>query len=201
MYVKVNDLPDIVRSKLNDVKYGRVDIEVQAREKVSPASGSGDGYQSFCIIINLSNNDVKHLTGSWGGANMFNPGNQVDLDTKSYDIPDGFVVITGSVGGSKPTYASISMNPNNIAKFLPEKTGLTERQATILYTYKGLNPRGRKDYWDRWDSDMKRAKPSEDELNELATMGLLKRSKNGATQITTDGRNAFENCDIKVKTY
>lgn len=201
MYTLVKDLPELVQRQLSAVGYGRKDIDVNASEKASAFSVGGAGLRGFCVIINLSNGDVKHMQGSWGGANMFNPTNQVDLDSKEYVIPDNVVVINGSSGNGKPANARLTVAPNNIAKYLPAKSELTERQATILYTYKCLTSAGRKDYWERpsYPDFKEKVKPSEDELNELASMGLLKRSKNGATQITTDGKNAYESCGIKVR--
>jgi hypothetical protein len=207
MYSLVTDLPELVQRELKGVGYGRKDIDITASETASAFSSSGRGLRGFCIIIDLSKGDVKHMQGSWGGANMFNPTNQVDLDSKSYVIPENVIVINGSSGDGNPVYARLTVAPSNIAKFLPTKSELTERQATILYTYKGLNSRGRKDYWDRvsfssgFNGEAIMPKPSEGELDELAGMGLLKRSKSGATQITTDGKNAYESCGIKVRTY
>lgn len=176
MYANVRELPNIVQEQLNGVGYGRADILIEAREKVSPQVSGGDGQRGFCIIIDMISGNVKHMMGSWGGANMFNPRNQVDLDSQMYEIPENVAVITGSIGGS--VFATVTLNPKNVAKFLPAKSELTKEQASVLYSFKALKSAYRPKY-------------SEECLNELAEMGFLKRSKNGATRITTAGKNAY----------
>ena len=129
--------------------------------------------------------ETKSFEGSWGGANMFNPGNAVDLDKTQRPLPEGFAVIKGSTGNFMHAY--ILLNPNNLAKFLPiNDVELSPRDRWILYTFDGLTSAGRKDEW-RYSRDI----PSEDDLNRLAEMGYLKRSRNGATKITTEGKNAL----------
>ncbi len=81
------------------------------------------------------------------------------------------------------------VNPKNATK--ADLLATIERLQVELHhanawTFKGLTSAGRKDEWSRRGSV-----PSETELDALATRGLLKRAKNGATQITTEGRNAL----------
>lgn len=186
MYAKVAELPDTIRQTLSNLGYHRKDIFLSAKEEVSPSVCGGDGKRGFCIILNVSTGKKKKMWGSWGGSNMFNPNNQVDLDTNMYKIPDDFCVITGTIGNG--TYAELTVNPNNMLKALPEAPDISDRDKWILYTFKGLTSAGRKNEWNREDDI-----PTEDDLNRLASAGYLKRSKNGATRITTEGKNIIIN--------
>jgi hypothetical protein len=185
MYAKIRELPESVRRALESVRYGAADIEVIAAERVSPSGASGSGMRAFVVIVDLATGECKHMQGSWGGSNMFNPQNQVDLDTQDYPIPAGVAVVKGSTGYPR-TFATLYLAPQNMAKLLPAPIELDARDQWILYTFDGLNSRGRRDEWDR-----ERDPPSEADLNRLAARGLLKRSRNGATQITTKGKNAL----------
>lgn len=184
VYSLVSELPDTLQTALQSIGYHRKDIELIASETVSRHVSGGQGYRGFCVIVNLSTGERKAEIGSWGGANMFNPNNAVDLDTSEYNIHPGFAVIKGSQGDK--TFATIYLHTENIVKFLPAKIEMDSRDSWILYTFDALTSAGRKNEWDRHND-----KPSENDLNRLAGLGYLKRSKNGATQITTDGKNAL----------
>lgn len=184
MYSKVIELPECIQTALKSIGYGRVDIEIEAKEKVSPSVAGGDGYKGFCMIINMETGETKRMEGSWGGSNYFSQDNQVDLDANMYTIPNNFAVIKGVTGYK--VFADMYINPSNMAKYLPAKIEMDPRDRWILYTFKGLTSAGRKDEWNR-----SRDKPSEEDLNRLAALGFLKRSSNGATKITTEGRNAL----------
>ncbi len=185
MYAKVRDLPDSVQTALSSVSYGAADIEVRAAEKVSPQVAGGDGKRGFVVLIMLATGEIKALVGSWGGSNMFNLQNQVDLDSADYPVPDGVAIIKGTIGYPR-TFATLYLAPSNVAKLLPAPATLDPRDRWILYTFSGLNSMGRRNEWER-----KSDHPSETDLNRLAAAGYLKRSKNGATQITTEGKNAL----------
>lgn len=185
IYSKVSELPETLQSALKSIGYSGKDIRLEAKEEVSAQVMGGDGRRGFCIIVNLSTGEKKEMIGSWGGANMFNTTNAVDLDSSSYAIPLDVAVIKGSMGNS--VFADITLHPKNIIGLLgTSKAQLDERDRWILGTFKGLTSAGRKYEWAR-NNDV----PSEDDLNKLAGLGYLKRSKNGATQITTEGKNAL----------
>jgi hypothetical protein len=167
------------------VRYGATDIEVIAAESVSPSGISGDGMRAFVVIVDLASGQCKSMQGSWGGPNMFNPQNQVDLDRADYPIPEGVAVVKGTTGYPR-TFATLYLAPQNVAKLLPAPVELDARDQWILYTFDGLSSKGR-----RWEWDRERDQPSEADLNRLAAHGFLKRAKNGATQITTEGKNAL----------
>lgn len=186
VYSKVKELPDSIQRALASVGYGRADIEIEPAETFTVKSYStGDGQRAFCIVVNMATGELKRFDGSWGGENAFNPGNAVDKDETARPLPPGFAVIKGSVGNG--VYAHIELNPENMAKFLPtQDTSLSDRDKWLLYTFDGLTSAGRRDEWSR-----QRDVPTEEDLNRLAAMGYLKRSSNGATKITTEGKNAL----------
>ena len=200
MYVQVSELPDVVREQLKSVGYGRADISVRAGETYTPAGGSGQGSRRSLVAVCLANGASEAHVGSWGGANMFNPGNAVDLDTQSYPLSPGFVVIEGSQGHPR-TYASLIIHPSNMAAMLPAKVSLTARQAYLISAFAGLNSQGRKNQFERGayhdpspytgeQGPRLGHAPSDAELAELAAMGLIKVTRSGAVSITTEGRNA-----------
>lgn len=184
IHSKVKDLPETIQAALRSIGYHRQDITIEGRQDIDPGVVGGAGRKGFCMIVNMTTGEKKTLFGSWGGSNMFNSGNQVDNDRKSYDIPPNFCVIKGSIGDK--TYASMYIRPSNMVMFLPAKVELEPRDRWLLYTFDALTSPGHKDEWRRRNDP-----PSEDDLNRLASLGYLKRAKNGATSITTDGKNAL----------
>ena len=111
MYIECKKLPGALKCALASVRYFGADISVKAAETVSPFMGGGKGYRGFFVAVDLSTGERKITWGSWGGANMFNPGNRVDLDTDEYEMRPGFAVIKGTEGGIKGNcqYATISI--------------------------------------------------------------------------------------------
>ena len=131
MYARVKDLPDCIQTALRAVSYGRPDISIEASERVSPMDPGSDGRRGFCMIVELATGRTEHHQGSWGGANMFNPQNRVDLDRNTYQIHEGVAVISGSTG-YKGTYATVALNAANMALLLPPAPEVTEREQDIL---------------------------------------------------------------------
>ena len=115
MYAPVDTLPDSIRKALQSVRYGRRDISIEATERTSLSEAGSAGQKAFVILVNLDSGQTKTTWGSWGGPNMFNPRNPVDLDTREYPIPDNGAVIQGSVGNS--TYARVLISPSTIAPY------------------------------------------------------------------------------------
>jgi hypothetical protein len=195
MFVKVKDLPDSLQNALKSVGYGRSDISVQTAERVSVFNAGGAGYRDFAILVDIAsgekvvkygnwggstlwnpNNSVKY--GSWGGSTLWNPNNSVDLDDKEYDLPVGGAVVRGSEGRSRPVSASIYLNPKNAAPWLPQLTDLTEAEKFLLAQFRSLKPGHRSTVG------------KEAMIDSLVKGGFLARAKNGATRITTKGKNA-----------
>lgn len=181
-YVKVKDLPAEIRGALRAIEYFRADIEISQAETFHSHVLSGDGSRGFICMVNLETGDFKVEYGDWGGANIFNA-NLLDQHGENITIPSNVAVIKGTKGVH--VFARIILRPDNIAPLLGEKKAeLSDRDRWILYTFDALTSAGRKNEWGR-----ERDKPSEEDLNRLAGLGFLARSKNGATKITTDGKN------------
>lgn len=179
-YISTKELPKIVQSVLSSVGYHGKDIEIVIKEDVSVYCSGGDGYRYFAMIVDLSTNDVKRYMGSWAGANQYNLSNRVDLDDKNYVIPENVVVIIGHEGGTSPVRASLTISPKNIVPgLLPANSGLSDKERWVLGVFKSMTPAYRKEALSSYG----------EVVDKLVVEGYLKRSKNGATQITTLGKN------------
>lgn len=189
MYVKVNELPTIIISTLqNTLGYNRNDIEIQVKTDVSPFGAGSDGKREFIAIINLYNNEVEVKYGSWGGANAFTT-NQVDLDTNRYSIPPNFAIIKGSIGGGHPVYAKVIIRPDMMLPCLKEGVKLSARLQWIIDTLCVYNSIGRKNEF----YANCRTPPQEQEWQQLESLGLIKRNKAGSVSVTTEGKNVKKN--------
>lgn len=182
LHAKIQDMPNAIKSALSSVGYTRKDIAVHAAETCCLAAGGGQGRREFAIVVNLATGERKETWGSWGGANMFNPQNAVDLDTRAHPIPSNCVVIQGSVGES--VYASIVALPTTLAPLLPAKADTTEKEQRILYAYGSL----KSGPYRKQSLDGCGTLPSD--IDSLVARGLLSRNRGGAVQITTEGKNA-----------
>lgn len=183
-YASVSDLPQVVRDALRFVGYGRTDIAVEVKTSVQLSGSAGKGRRSFAAIVNLSSKRYEVVTGSWGGQNMFDRTNAVDNDDRTYPLPSNGLAIVGAQGGGQPVWAHIYAPAALTARILPAKgPDVTPTEARILGCFKSL-----KSGPYRQDA-LKRHGCTEATLDSLAARGLLKRSRNGATQITTAGKN------------
>lgn len=181
MYVATKELPACVQRELKNRDYHKKDISVEPRETVSPFGAGGAGQREYIVVINLETGHSETKMGSWGGSNMFNPTNQVDLDSQQYTIPPNGLVIKGSQGYR--SYATIYVCPANVQQLLPEGDDVTERQATILGYFQSYKASYRKEQFERIG-----VKP--EEFQELIDAGYITQNKAGARQITTKGKNA-----------
>lgn len=185
-HIAVNQLPRTLQSALSALGYGRKDISVDAAESVSPFGAGGNGYREFFVAVNLATGQREERWGSWGGANPFNPTNRVDNATAEYAIPANVAVIKGSIGGGRPVSARIYVRPDAMAPMLPAAPELTATETGALYCYRALKSgQYRQDELRRYGADAAT-------IDGLVSRGLLKRASNGATQITTEGKNALQ---------
>jgi len=181
MYVETKTLPKFVQSCLKKLGYHKRDIEVETRETISPLSAGGTGVRYYFAIVNLETNEFNVAMGSWGGANMFNPQNQVDLDSADYTIPTNGLVIKGCEGHYN--YATIYVGSANVAGLLPAPASVSDRQKRILDIFGSYKSAYRRE-------EFARAGITEAEIVELVAGGFLKQNKAGARQLTTAGKNA-----------
>lgn len=206
MYVKITDLPQTLRNALAKVGYRRVDVRVEAREDyVMNAGGSGQGRRTFVVAVDLATGASERRDGSWGGANMFNPQNGVDLDRQSKSLPPNFAVIYGS-DGDGVCVSSVHVNPATLNPLLPAAPPeMPEGEQAVLCMYAGLNSRGRADCVENWqraahtERGVFHAQVARDRLTRdiealtvsLIARGYVKRNKAGAVTVTTEGLNAY----------
>lgn len=183
-HVLVEALPIVVRTVLKQHGYHRKDVSLTARESVSIAGGGGaKGQREYTSIVNLDSLNVDTHIGSWGGPNPFNPTNKVDLGDEQITLDDHTVVIKGSSGYR--SFATVYMNPNLAGKFMPEPEEVSENEASILRAYGHLKSGPYR------KEAIQRITNHQAIIDGLVARGMLKRAKNGATRITTKGRNAI----------
>lgn len=197
MHVQTKELPQAIISALKSVGYNRPDIKIETRETISAFCAGQDGMRAFVVTVNLSTGERKESFGSWGGSNMFNPTNQVDLDSRQFELVPGFVVIKGS-GGGHGCFATIYANPATVAPMLPSADAqeLTPDQKEVLRVYRTIRSGCRGEYltgayrgsYGSYCNDLTQ-KRVDDALAELSRMGFIKINKAGAASVTTAGKN------------
>ena len=109
----------------------------------------------------------------------------VDDTSESAAIPVGGCVIKGSTGYPR-TFATIYVHPSGMGKFLPagSEEELTAEEQQAIYCFcaiKGGEYRR---------EELARRQVSVTCVDSLVSRGYLKRAKNGATSVTTKGKNA-----------
>jgi hypothetical protein len=181
MHVTVKSLPPIVRRALESVGYAHTDIAIEARERVWLADAGSAGQRAFAVILDLATGQALRLNGSWGGPNMFRD-TVVDSDDRERVLTPGLMVIKGSEGNR--TYATIYVHPENMAPLLPSSPTIDDRDARVLACYRGLKSGPYR------KEALARLNCTDADIARLVAAGLLKQSSNGATQITTAGKNA-----------
>ena len=139
-------------------------------------------YRGFDVLVELATGHTERHTGSWGGINIFNPTNPVDLDDNEYTLPFGGALIKASEG-YKGVYASIVLNPRNVAKLLPPSSDeVSDHERAILNIFGALKSSYRKE-------ELSRIGATEEEIDSLVSREFLKQNKVGI-QITVLGKNA-----------
>jgi hypothetical protein len=185
MYVEVKTLVPAVRDALASVKYGGKDIQVITADKVSPLVAGGEGQRGFVTIINLDTGESESRRGSWGGANMFNPDNAVDLDREPFAIPANGVVVKGTTGYPR-TFATLytTATGNLLPAGADDTEALTDDELIALYCHVSIKGgQYRRD-------EMHRRRVMPGTVDSLVDRGYLKRNRAGAVQVTTKGKNA-----------
>jgi hypothetical protein len=193
MFIALDNLPGIVQSVLASFGYRRADIRVDAASVYSPRVSGGQGRRGFTACINVETRAVESRVGSWGGANMFNPSNQVDLDPGTYPIPPNCVVVSGSTGQS--TFADMLVHPAMLPALLPgPDSSLTDNDRAFLFILNGLKSAYRKESAERAGIQW----PDSERLDFLQSKGLIKVNKVGSIRITTDGKNAANKGPFRI---
>jgi hypothetical protein len=186
MHVEVKELSPVVRKALEGVSYGARDIEIIPARTVEPTVAGGKGQRGFATFINLDTGQSERVMGSWGGSNPWSE-SPVDGSNEKIAIPINGAVIKGTMGHPR-TYAWIYAHPTAVGAYLlpsgEDKETLTDEEQNALYCFGAIKGgEYRRD-------EMRRRNVRESTVDSLVERGYLKRSKNGATQITTRGKNA-----------
>ena len=186
-YVSIKELPPALIRPLKEVGYGRRNIEVISAQKYSAGMGGEAGLKSFTIPVDMASGRYKIMWGSWGGANMFSPQNQVDLDTKSHPIPLNGAVIQGSTGGGRPVWAQILVSPDNLQNLIPsgDEATLTGDESKALHIM-GYKSSYRKDGFLR--ENLGPYSLRNPLILSLADKGMIKITGRGA-RVTLKGKN------------
>jgi hypothetical protein len=182
--VLVNTLPLSVQSTLRRIGYGKRDITVYPSEKVSPQGVGGDGYRCMFVMVKMSDQEEQAtgVMGSFGGANIFNDSNIVDLMSESIAIPEGVCAIKATEGGNHPMTAFLHISPANCAKMLPEKAEFTDGEKSALRAF-GFIGAYRKE-------ELQRIRNSEQVISGLMARGLVEKKGSGRG-LSVAGKNAL----------
>jgi hypothetical protein len=100
-------------------------------------------------------------------------------------LPPRVLIVRHCYFCGKDMGLTIIGNESDFSKLIPENTGtdLTEKEKRILDIYRGIKSFARPDY-------LRKLGATSQEMDSLVEREYLKRSKNGATQITVKGKNA-----------
>ena len=219
MHIKVKDLPSTLQAALKSCGYARADIGVEAKDNYTmQCRTSGAGRRGFTMAVDLATGKSETVTGSWGGANMFNPGNSVDLDDTRRPLPPNFAVVHGSEGDGVRAY--VEVNPQTLIPLLPATAELSKVETALLDVYCGLSTAGRKRQVEQWIGDAGHAAERtakehgkrswndpvvrkadadarcacndliQSTIEALVHRKFLAKNKAGSISVTTEGKNA-----------
>ena len=186
--VPVKTLSPAIRDALKSVKYGARDIRVEPATEVRLDVGGGAGQKGFSMLVDLETGRHQTMYGSWGGANMFNPQNRVDLDRTVRPLPPGTVLIQGSIGYPR-TFAHIEAHPDTLGSLslAAPKVEITPSEKRVLTIHSGIKSSYRAEEYRRHGIGPRQ---QAEVIDALVAKGLLSRNKIGQTTITTAGKNA-----------
>jgi hypothetical protein len=184
MHVKMSDLPPVVRTRCKALGHNRADIQVHPAEDVSTEYQGNAGSRGVFCLINTRTGIEETEYGSWGGSNMFV---ECDVDQgKSTILLGDLVALKGSTGYLNLLHLYVPPEVYETMK-QPETVTLSREEQIVLYAHKSLKGgHYRTEHYQR-----NRINPALS-IESLVGKGFLKQNKNGATQITPDGRNAAE---------
>jgi hypothetical protein len=186
-YVNVKELPETLIAALKECGYHKSDIQILVKDKESILYLGGEGYRGFACLVNMSTGESKTKMGSWGGSNMFNPNNSVDLDDSEYEIPENCAVIRGYTGGtSGVTRCTITLSPKNILPCFENMEDLSDDEKHILAIMRAYKPAYRKPYMEG----------KEGLIDGLVDRGYISRNKAGSLSLSVKGKNACENVRV-----
>jgi hypothetical protein len=179
-HVNVKGLPQSVQRMLYNNGFRNRDIELVPSETFTMQSAYGAGYRAFTVVLDMASGASKRIDGSWGGANPFES-RAVDVDDSAHPLPVNGVAFVAS---GKPGWGRLFVRPDQVAPLLPPVAEVTDRDRSLLAIFGGIKagPYRRE--------ELARANATDAEVSSLVTRGFLKVATNGATSITTEGKNA-----------
>jgi hypothetical protein len=150
------------------------------------------------IAVNMETGQAQAVQGSWGGASPFS-GNALAAAVQSgkgVPVAPGVMWIQLQTGGGRPVSASACVHPASMAPLLPAPApALAFEETAVLYAHRALKSAARRDYYRSPYYSLGGGAPDAIEperwIPGLVAKGLLKQNSAGATQITTEGRNAI----------
>jgi len=187
MHVRVSDLDATVQAALRSVDYHVPDIQVVPTEELNVSVSGGDGMRGFALLVNLTDGQIKRMTGSWGGSNMFARDNLVDNSAELVPMPGNGVVVKGTTGYPR-TFATLYCHPSVIGRYLPagDEEQTTDEEQQALFCHVGIKG------GEARREELRRRGVSGACVDSLVERGYLKRNRAGATQATTRGKNALD---------
>ena len=186
-YIDRKELPAGLLALLDEYGIRQQSMSLEARESWAPATSSGAGRRALSLVYHVDNGEHAVSIGSWGGHNPFIARQaQADGDTRERPLPPRYVLVQGVIGHEP--WAQLYAHPDTLARLLPsgEAPELSEDERIALSALRHLNSRGRRSCWERRGWSQERIDKA---LDSLAAQGFAKRSKGGATKVTTAGRN------------
>jgi hypothetical protein len=212
----VDSLPNRLKSELHELGYRRADVCMMSADTVHISSARSAGEQAFAVVLH-GNGRKESYFGSWGGPCIASrTDNPVDnLRAPPTAIPDGGAIITGAMKRTAIT-ATVYVLPSMFATMhSPEDAEiardeqaegrtdivdelrqpnvpverLSEEERRVMYCYGALKSG---EYRKNALAEIARKHRCDTSaiVDSLVSRGYLKRATNGATQITTLGKNS-----------
>jgi hypothetical protein len=181
--VDVKDLPRTLIDALGALGYKKTNICVRAAKTYRLQQAGFAGQRAFVCAVNLEDGRKETVYGSWGGANMFNRANLVDLDKEERPVPMNGAIIEGSEGNG--VRASITVRPETLTPLLPERPDLSKEEWSALNIVGGIKGGYRREEFFR--AGLGDYGPENPVVASLVQKGLVKVNKRGAVSVTTDG--------------
>jgi hypothetical protein len=108
------------------------------------------------------------------------------VEGQTYALPAGVAVVEHSIFCGKDMGLTFYVRPDVLAPLLPSGPELTDGERRALACFRGLKSGAYR------QEALAGCGYSDEMRDRLAGLGLLKVAKNGATRLTTEGKNAAE---------
>lgn len=202
-HVLVKNLPMSLKNALAQFGYSKKDIKIHANSSVVPSCNSQVHTCANAVIANLDDpTTMTFRRGQWGGNNGFNRplGDRAFdpvFDMERRDVPVGGAIIVGMI----TSVVWVHVHPDTFAErftrhevardallegrmsdaltIQSEADSLTDAECAILFVHY---------CWKSGDGRKATVKRYPEALEACVSRGLIKRAKNGACTITTEGK-------------